>query len=92
MINFHGGNKLGGFGATLSAAHDPSFAFNASGNPMTSNTTIANGDNSLIFPNAVAGTTTIALTAPAAHSCAALAVTSWRVDANTFTFVDAQCQ
>jgi hypothetical protein len=90
ILNFQTQDTANGYSATLSAAHDMTFTV-PQGAPMYSNTTTR--DSPLIFPNVVAGTTTIAPSAPAGKSCALTpAITDWRIDGNVFTFVDAVCQ
>ncbi len=80
----------GGYGATLSAAHDNSFDCGNTGCAF-SNTTQGNNSD-LIFPNVVAGTTTATPTAPTGHTCTAeQAITDYRVDANTLTRISFTC-
>jgi hypothetical protein len=80
----------GSITATLGAAHDPSFNC-GSGDSCTSESTTPAGtdDQQLIFPNTVAGTTTVVPSA----GCAAEVpgITNWRVDADTITQIDFAC-
>jgi hypothetical protein len=89
----------GGYGATLSAAHDSSFAFDMNGKPTFSNMTLPQSagsgmqNNALIYPNVVAGTTTITLNPPSGKTCTLRqAIANWRVDPDTFMEVEADCQ
>ena len=97
IVQLHGSSgsstdmsDVAGFGAALGASHGSAFDPNSG----TYATTTALGDDAgvLVFPNVVTGTTTVTVTTPTGHSCtAAQAITNWRVDANTFTFVDYNC-
>jgi hypothetical protein len=50
-------------------------------------------DNPLVFPNVVAGTTTITTTLPSGKTCTPQAViTNYRVDPATFSWVQYNCQ
>jgi hypothetical protein len=84
------------FGATLSAAHGSSFNV-VNGVPQYAMTSGDTG--ALIFPNVVAGTTTISPSPPNGISCAVATVpqnvppiTDWRVDPNVLLFVVHNCQ
>jgi hypothetical protein len=90
-ITFHAADSAGGYGATLSAAHGDSFSPQGGGYVTTTPSGQSDGD--LVFPNVVAGTTTIMPNAPLYKSCTAQqAITQWRVDPNTITYVDYTCQ
>ncbi len=93
IVHLNNTNKVGGYGASLSAAHDPPFVFDSGGAPRLGAATLAGGDNSVVFPNTAAGTTTAATSAPAGKSCVLdQAITSWRVDPGVFTTIDFDCQ
>jgi hypothetical protein len=90
VLNFQTQDTTNGYSATLSAAHGMTFVV-PQGAPTYSNTTAPSSP--LIFPNVVAGTTTITPSAPPGKSCVITpAITDWRIDPNVFTFVDAVCQ
>jgi len=80
-----------GYAPALSASHGMSFDPNAG--MYATMTSGGSGESPLVFPNVVVGTTTATDTAPAGKTCTAnQAITNWRVDANTFTWVDFTCQ
>jgi hypothetical protein len=82
----------GGLAVALSAAHDPSFTFGPGGAPAFADQTVAGGEPILLYPNVVAGTTTVAVTAPPAIACTPrYAVADWRVDPTVFTWIDLDC-
>ncbi|HEV8320301.1 MAG TPA: carboxypeptidase-like regulatory domain-containing protein [Myxococcota bacterium] len=92
IVEFATSSTAGGLGATLSAVHDPSFAFDAAGTATTTDTTLPNGEQALFYPNVTAGTTTVLLAAPAGTACAPRnPLPEWRVDPLVFTDVDADC-
>ncbi len=82
-------SSTNGYGATLSAAHDPSYAFQNFSTPMTSDTVLSTDD--LIFPNVVAGTTTITPVPPSGKRCAPPFTDVYRVDPGTAIQVFFQC-
>ena len=84
-------STVAGYGVTLGASHGSSFDPDAGGYATT--TSVGNNSGGvLVFPNVVTGTTTVTVTAPTGHACTAQqAITSWRVDANVFSFVDYDC-
>jgi hypothetical protein len=92
VVRFDNAMKAGGYGATLSAAHDPSFAF-LNGAPQLSMTTLAGGDDNLIFPNTVAGTTTVTPLPPTGKTCTPeQSIAQWRVDPGVLTQISFACQ
>lgn len=87
LVDFAGGAPGSQYGATLSAAHGASFNPNT---PALAST--VPGDRQLVFPNVVAGTTTVTAMPPSGHTCAPhAAITAYRVDANVFTRVVFDC-
>jgi hypothetical protein len=84
------------FGATLSAAHDPSVAVV---NSVPSYASGAPANSVLLFPNVVAGTTTLTLAPPMGVACLfptdppnAAQIVNWRVDPNVLLFEPVNCQ
>ena len=91
VVKFKDQTQTAGYGATLSASHGMSF------DPQTQTyamkTSGGQNDAALVFPNVVAGTTTVTASAPAGKTCTpAQAITNWRVDPNVFTWVVFDCQ
>ena len=94
ILQFKDSTMTAGYGATLSAAHDNTWVpGNNGGSSMYSNTTLGGqSQQPLIFPNTVAGTTTITVTTPSGKTCTPdQAITNWRVDPNVFTWVIYTC-
>lgn len=92
IVKFAGTRTDAGYGATLSAAHDPSFTFATGAVPTPSPTLLMNGNRDLIFFNVTTGVTTVTLTAPAGKTCVSHeAITSWRVAADTVLDLDVDC-
>ncbi|MCC6993540.1 MAG: hypothetical protein IT370_02810 [Deltaproteobacteria bacterium] len=87
LVDFAGGAPGSQYGATLSATHGASF------NPETpALASTVPGDKQLVFPNVVAGTTTVTAMPPSGHTCSPhAAITAFRVDANVFTQVVFDC-
>lgn len=82
-----------GYGANLSADHDPPFAITSRGVPQTSSTTLSAKSNSLFFPNVATGVTDVSFAPPDGRACAVqVPVQVYRVDANVITEVVANCQ
>jgi hypothetical protein len=92
-VIFNNINNAGGYGATISASHDPTFTIaNGAAMGIYSSTTIQGDVSGLIFPNTVAGWTTVALSAPAGKSCTLHEpITNWRVDPGYALNVIADC-
>jgi hypothetical protein len=92
-VIFNNINNAGGYGATISASHDPTFTItNGTFMGIYSSTTIQGDVSGLIFPNTVAGWTTVALSAPAGKSCKLhQPITNWRVDVGYALNVIADC-
>jgi hypothetical protein len=86
-------DRNGGYGATLSAAHDPSVSAQGA-TAMVSNTTQGGSTmEPLIFPNVTVGTTMVTLVPSSGHTCSLTPdLGSWRVDPMVITFVMAACQ
>jgi hypothetical protein len=93
IVQFKGTGPTAGYSATLSAGHGSAFSPD---NGMYTTTTPGTGtdsDNPLVYPNVVTGTTTVMITPATGKTCtASQAITNWRVDANTFTWVVYNCQ
>jgi hypothetical protein len=86
---------VAGYSAKLSAPHDASTTLSATENlPKVSSETLSGGVAYwfLVFPNVPAGSTTIEWLAPPGHTCEPRdTVADWRVFADAFTYVDADC-
>ena len=92
IVRFAGTATDGGYGATLSAGHDPPFTFGVGAAPTVSPTLLMNGGRNLLFFNVTAGTTMVGLTAPAGKTCVTHeAITRYRVDADTILDLDVDC-
>ncbi len=84
----------GGIGAAITLAHGPTFTIGTNGQPRYADagTADSNGGLPLIFPNVTAGTTDITLLPAPGITCSIPRPMQQRIDADTFTFVRAQCQ
>lgn len=92
-VGFLTSDTAGGYGATLTAAHDAPFAISSTGFPQRSTTTLSGGRNALFFPNVTAGTSEVTFTAPPGHSCSvAQPITSYRIDPGVVTEMGAICE
>ena len=93
VVQFKDSVSTAGYAAMLSASHGNSFSPD-SGMYTTSTPGNSNdSDNPLVFPNVVAGMTTVAITPASGKTCTAdQAITNWRVEANAFTWIIYNCQ
>jgi len=84
----------GGFGASITLAHQRTFTFTGAGMPYFSDAGTADmgGGTSLIFPNVATGTTAVTPHPPAGYTCTVRRPDMKRVDPDTFTFVRVDCQ
>jgi hypothetical protein len=93
-IDFAAATPLdGGFGASITLAHERTFTITAQGMPVFSDAgTAGTTGGELDFPNVSTGTTAVSPLPPAGYTCTVPRPAMQRVDPGVFTFVQAQCQ
>jgi hypothetical protein len=93
LLLFKTPDKGGGYGATLTAAHDPSFVLVAGLARNADATPPGNTRTPILFPNVMAGYTRISLVAPAGRTCRFTQdMGGWHIDTNVMTVAVVECQ
>jgi hypothetical protein len=93
LVLFKTPDKDGGYGATVSSEHDPSFVLVAGQARNADVTPPGNTRTPIIFPNVLAGITGITLVAPAGRTCRFTQdMGGWHIDPNVMTVAVVECQ